>query len=362
MKFVNWITGLFILACFAQIIACSSGDGTDAPAPGPTTPTQVGPVSSYTRDIQAIFNSNCAVPNCHGTPLGNVPMALDAGNSYANLVNQSSLNSNGIRVIPLQAANSDLFRRVSGTSAGTQMPPGGPPLSQGLQNQIRDWINQGAFQDLTVNLSDMGPHLNQLTELRVVSSSGVLQSRTIVDTLPSATFSIFHPFMVPPDGGYTLDFFADLNNSRTYDAPPTDHAWRETIPPTGIVTFAHNVNFTDIGAIAATEPVGDFTFALTGMTPHLNQLFEVRVIKTSNKQTVGAFRLNSITAADYSIVIPRIIDSGETYQVDFYADLNGNSAYNAPPDDHAWRRTGTGDATGLTLSFAHDTTFTDINY
>lgn len=97
-----------------------------------------GQLISFADNIQAIFTANCV--GCHFT--GNTvaaPMSLAAGESYANLVSLA-----GTRVIAGDSANSSLFRRVSGTTAGPQMPLNGSALSANNQNLIKTWIDMGA--------------------------------------------------------------------------------------------------------------------------------------------------------------------------------------------------------------------------
>jgi hypothetical protein len=98
------------------------------------------PPVSFSTQIQPIFNAQCT--SCHG---GNGGLTITAGVSYNNLVNvnaQSSCTSLK-RVFPHDAANSVLYKKVSGTSCGSQMPQGSP-LSPNEIVFIRDWINQGA--------------------------------------------------------------------------------------------------------------------------------------------------------------------------------------------------------------------------
>jgi predicted lipoprotein with Yx(FWY)xxD motif len=55
-----------------------------------------------------------------------------------------------------------------------------------------------------------------------------------------------------------------------------------------------------------------------------------------------------------------VLEPGNSYMVDFYADHNTNGMYDAPPTDHAWRIE-TGEATGdVDIDFMHNTNFTDI--
>lgn len=220
-----------------------------------------------------------------------------------------------------------------------------------------------AYRDLVIHLQDMVPHVGQLMEFRVVSTTDSLRTRFVVDPLPSAgaDFAVRSAVL---NGSHRLDFFADLNGNGNYNPPPADHAWRLNLPDTGVaeVTFAHNTDFTDI-ATPATIPLGnEFRLSLTGFTPHLGQLMEFKVVHVASGRTVGQYRLDSLEGADFDVVIEGIIENEAQYRVDFYADFNNNDSYNSPPTDHAWRITGTGDANGLHLSFQHNTNFTDINW
>lgn len=212
----------------------------------------------------------------------------------------------------------------------------------------------------------MNPHVGQLMEFRIVSAANQLAFRGVLDTLPGVTYNYIMPKTIP-DGDFHLDFFADLNMNRMYDPPVgtayADHQWRLTIPTPGdqVLAFAHNTNFTDISMPATTPIGGDFTFMGTGF-PHVGKLFELRVIIASTGQVVGRYVLSSIPAMDFNVAIAGVIANGTQYNIDFYADANGNGHYDAPPADHAWRVNTTGTATGLTLTFAHNTTFTDVGF
>lgn len=98
------------------------------------------PTVLFSNQIQPIFNSYCIT--CHGS---NGALNLAANVSFSNLVNvkaQSSCTSLK-RVLPNDASNSMLYRKVSGSSCGARMPLGAS-LSSGDIALIRDWINQGA--------------------------------------------------------------------------------------------------------------------------------------------------------------------------------------------------------------------------
>ena len=97
-----------------------------------------GQLISFADNVQAIFNTSCAVSGCHVSG-GLAPMSLAAGASYASLFSQGV-----IRVIAGNSANSILFKRITGTTAGPQMPPDGSTLSVNNQNLIKVWIDTGA--------------------------------------------------------------------------------------------------------------------------------------------------------------------------------------------------------------------------
>ncbi len=232
-----------------------------------------------------------------------------------------------------------------------------------------DGGGDAAFRDFSLTLRGMDPHVGRLLVLTVAGGTsgknartGGVEARFVLDPLPAAEYGLFVPDGVP-EGTFDLDFYADLNGSGSYDAPPIDHAWRIALPASGNVAeeFTHNTTFTDIGATPPVEG-GDFTLDLSGLDPHVGQLFELRVIETESGATVGQYRLGAVPAAAMTITIPGIIADGMEYSVDFYADLNGSGGYDAPPVDHAWRLAGAGTSSGLVLSFSHSTAFTDIGF
>src|SRR5258708_18865438 len=53
------------------------------------------------------------------------------------------VGANGARIVPRNSAESPLYRRISGTQSGVQMPPAGP-LNPEQINTIKAWIDQGA--------------------------------------------------------------------------------------------------------------------------------------------------------------------------------------------------------------------------
>ncbi|MDP9149298.1 MAG: hypothetical protein M3O36_05065 [Myxococcota bacterium] len=122
----------------------------------------------------------------------------------------------------------------------------------------------------------------------------------------------------------------------------------------------------------------DFKFSLVGMKPHLTQMFEYRIIDSSNfVQSRGV--VNPLGAQDVVINVPHAIPTANgPFHLDFYADVDGSGGYNLGDggtrsvisNDHSWRidplvdapASGVAVVDGLVqVTFTHNTSFTDIN-
>ena len=221
-------------------------------------------------------------------------------------------------------------------------------------------ISSTKADTLTLQLTEMTPHVGQLFEVRLFNNTpGYIGevSRARVKEIPSADFSVSLPGLVTGHD-YQIDFFADFNDNGRYDPPPADHAWRLLVSgDVGTVTFTHNTNFTNIKWVYLLK------LDLTGFTPHVGQLFEARLVNITAgfKGEVSRARIGMVPMADFSVILPGLVISHD-YEIDFYADLNQNGMYNPPPVDHAWRlllQNAKGD-TGL--AFPHNTNFINIGW
>jgi len=212
--------------------------------------------------------------------------------------------------------------------------------------------NNGEKHMLTVNFTGMNPHVGQDLWLAVTDKSSGME----VDRV-KATAEV--DFMIQVDGiengmSYTIDFFADHNQNGMYDAPPTDHAWRlelDDVMGDTTLNFAHNTDFTDI------MWQNRLTLDFTGMNPHVGQYFWVGLVD----QESGSLTDSIETTAEVDFMLHFYgIEIGMSYTIDFYADHNQNGMYDAPPTDHAWRLELENVMGDTTLTFAHNTDFTDI--
>jgi len=348
-------------ALLALLAACGGSSET----PPPPIPSFLWPAPAYAR-VQSIFSSRCVA--CHGGTTPQAGMSLASPGSWDNLVEKpTTATLGGTRVVPFDSAGSVLYQRITSGDLNFRMPLSpAAPLGQAEIDAIKNWIESGgARQDVRLTLDGMTPHLGETLVLRL-QSAGELRARVVLDPLTDASFQLLLPRAMPR-GTHQLDFYADHDKNGRYSAPPADHAWRVGLPATGLSTFVHDTSFTDIGATATGEPGLPFTFNALGFTPHVGQLFGLAVYHLSavsagvdDRELVGLYRLAAVPAAGFSVTIPGIIRASENYGIDFFADLNGNETYDPPPTDHAWRLDASSNAGGLSVTFSHAATFTDI--
>lgn len=100
---------------------------------------------------------------------------------------------------------------------------------------------------------------------------------------------------------------------------------------------------------------------LTNMNPHVGQKFEARAVDKVTGVEASHKSLTAIVSPNFNIVFDKI-ESGKSYWIDFYADLNGNGSYTAPPTDHAWRLEANNVTGEQIVNFTHNTNFTDIQW
>ncbi|GAB4372670.1 MAG: hypothetical protein Kow0042_16090 [Calditrichia bacterium] len=109
------------------------------------------------------------------------------------------------------------------------------------------------------------------------------------------------------------------------------------------------------------NPLTKLTLQFTGMTPHVGQQLEIRVVDKSTGLEAGREEVSAIPGANFNVDMDVLL-TGHSYWIDFYADLSGNSLYDPPPTDHAWRLELDNVAGDETVNFNHNTNFTDIEW
>jgi len=91
----------------------------------------------FGRDMQPIFSAHCV--ECHGPSQQMPGLRLDRRRDAL----PNRVGANGAPIVPGNSASSPLYRRISGTEAGAQMPPAGPLKPEQI-HLIKAWIDQGA--------------------------------------------------------------------------------------------------------------------------------------------------------------------------------------------------------------------------
>lgn len=207
---------------------------------------------------------------------------------------------------------------------------------------------------LMIEFSAMNPHEGQDLWLAVIDKETGKEIDRVMKTV-EVDFTV-DVFGVENGHSYFINFYADHNGNGQYDAPPTDHAWQlevDDVMGDDTLEFTHNTNFTDV----------DWKYSLTlqfsNMEPHEGQMLELYLYDTVSAAYVDTITIESISEAAFEIVSYAIMP-GTSYNIDFYADLSGNGMYDAPPTDHAWRLELFDVQGDTTISFEHNTEFTDI--
>jgi hypothetical protein len=100
---------------------------------------------SFSADVfEILVRRDCTAGGCHGSGEGSLTMT-SAATAHANLVNVASPESGELRVIPGNAQDSYLVKKLENrAAAGARMPLIGPPLDATDLQNIRNWIDQGA--------------------------------------------------------------------------------------------------------------------------------------------------------------------------------------------------------------------------
>ena len=144
MNRLHIFLSLLLLAGCGELKTISPTDPGNGPGGEPIDPT-----ATFTRVQTEVFTPTCAVLGCHDTLGQQSQLVLTTGRSFSNIVNQPSVEIPSLmRVTPGDAANSYLYRKVTGAGiTGDRMPQAGPPLNDAQIALIRNWIRRGAPND-----------------------------------------------------------------------------------------------------------------------------------------------------------------------------------------------------------------------
>jgi len=285
-------------------------------------------------------------------------MEIQAGDTVVWTNTQGHHNVNGLQ--GTYPDNPESFGNSQGTGwtythvftiPGTYDYQCDPHVNFGMVGQIS--VSDKA--SITIDFSNMNPHIGQDLWLNVVdrdTDKEIARVQTVV-VVPEFSLNIFG---LEPGREYRISFFADHNGNGKYDPPPTDHAWKidlDYVAGDTTLVFVHNTDFEDI------EWENRLKIRYTTMNPHVGQLFQLFLYDVTDEAYVDTITVNPIPGADFDVESEKII-FGHSYNIDFFADHSGNGSYDPPPTDHAWRIHLMDVVGDTTITFVHNTTFTDI--
>ena len=202
---------------------------------------------------------------------------------------------------------------------------------------------------LTLRFEDMDPHLGQAFALRIVEEGSHREvSRISVSEIIAPTFDL-EMSALQVGTSHRIDFYADVNGNGAYDAPPADHAWRIGLPSMEgdtLLTFSHNVDFTDIawpphldGAIEPLEYASTMEDPETRMSVHWQHdgtiLYVGLVAPGTGWLSIGFEPERMMQGAN---IIIAAIDGGELVIEDHYG--NAPTSHRADDIDHVLQAAG----------------------
>ena len=95
------------------------------------------PTVDFNRDIRPILAKHCY--SCHGPDKGESGLRLNAFDTAT-----AAMDSGAFAIVPQQAAESELLKRVASDSESDRMPPEGKPLTDREIDLLSRWIQEGA--------------------------------------------------------------------------------------------------------------------------------------------------------------------------------------------------------------------------
>jgi hypothetical protein len=173
------------------------------------------------------------------------------------------------------------------------------------------------YQTFSMQLRNFNPHMNNRVDIALVSE--VAGSRNVEGWIrleplasPDSVSELFDT--IDPGRTYKVDFFADFNNSGTYDPPDVDHSWRIPVADNGVASYTHDFMFTNLNDMQATRH-GDALIRFSNGNAFGGQRLEARIYNPIG-ENVGYFRREMAAAPDLAFTIPAIIDAGSDYTID----------------------------------------------
>jgi hypothetical protein len=195
--------GTLAFCATALLTGCAgNGEGLDESGRPEGENGSGAPGAGEFQQIQdTIFTPICT--NCHAGASAPAGLRLDAGNSYAMLVNVASAEQSALmRVEPGDAENSYLVQKIEGRAAvGARMPLGGPPLSQENIDLVRSWIAGGAVAPASAGGSDVFSILSTVPAEAEASLAPVEELRVVFNSDVDASLVTVADIHIEASGG-----------------------------------------------------------------------------------------------------------------------------------------------------------------
>ncbi|HQV74277.1 MAG TPA: c-type cytochrome [Flavobacteriales bacterium] len=138
------ISSKWIILCLVTLaVGCAKDEGPIF-IPKAVVPGEAIDTAYFSTEVLPIFTQHCWT--CHPDMGG---LDLGANMAFSNLVNVTSTNhAPDLRVVPGDPMASVLWHKVSQSPTyGLTMPPNGTFLTDEELRTIRDWIEQGAYDN-----------------------------------------------------------------------------------------------------------------------------------------------------------------------------------------------------------------------
>jgi hypothetical protein len=220
------------------------------------------------------------------------------------------------------------------------------------------------WRDLVFSGAGFGIHKGSQFAVAIsLADSGKLVAGKTVAAVTEDTFIYTWPGLLAPGVAYNVDYYADLNNNKACDAPADDHVWRRSIAATdaGTLTVTHDAVWTNqCPSFATLGGRKNLSFSATGFGIHEGTKIEIVVTRSSDGAAVAHGGYDKQEGDTLSFSWDGLLEVGQAYTVDYYADVNGDGRCNPPADDHVWRRDIPAVTSDVALTTAHDSIWVDV--
>lgn len=271
--------------CIACALAGCAGNGDGLDETGrPLGEGEGGDSGALQPTFQSIqdqvFTPICTA--CHAGASAPLGLRLDAGASYALLVNAASTESpSQFRVQPGNPDASYLIQKLEGTAAvGGRMPLGGTPLPPETIAVIRQWITNGATDDAAAGVSakpllaESGSNAAQLTAVSPMGGAA----------MPATTREIVITSSVELDTSLLQSGLVTLHAS---GGDGDFDSGNESVVPVDVVVRSQQPTVLAITPRLAKLPVDTYELRISGTDPVALADFGARAIDGDGNGTPG---------------------------------------------------------------------------